>query len=150
MFKTLKYELTEIRHQTQYLCSTWLLQLIKGSDATWTELPGGEKPSRIRIIWAIAKGCSVFSEKVAEGRPYIYRYHTMPCVPNFTAFPCQLQKGEKNPPSFINCQGSCLRQLEKESEQLHLLIPSVRSRIWNIQLPRNHQQNTNFFNSIQY
>lgn len=71
----------------------------------------------------------------------------MPCVPNFTAFPCQLQKGGKNPPSFIECQGSCLRELEKESEQSHLLIPSVRTRIWNRQLPRNHQQNTNSFNS---
>jgi len=95
IFKTFKYRLIEIGQQTRHLRSTRLLWLIECSSATWTELPGGQKPSRIRIIYVIAEGCGIFSEKVAEGHPYIYRYHTVPCVPSFTAFPCQLGKGKK-------------------------------------------------------
>lgn len=74
---------------------------------------------------------------------------TIQCLvyPTSQFSPCQLQKGEKTHPVSLIAKVLVKGNWKRESEQSHLLIVSVRSRIWNRQLPQNHQKNTNSFNS---
>lgn len=113
MFKTLKYKLTEIGHldpiplfHVSALANQGLWCHM--DSASWWQEAKQDKD----YLGDSKRMQCFFREGCRRSSLYLQIPYNALCT-QLHSFPLSASKGGKNPPSFINCQGSCLRELEK-------------------------------------